>query len=206
MSVRVAINGFGRIGRNILRAIVEADRHDIEVIAVNDLAPVETNAHLLRYDFGARPLPRRGHRQGRQHQRRQRRHQVHRRTRSGKAAVARARHRHCAGMHRHLHHQGQGRGASDRRRQARPDLGAGRRRRSHRGLRRQSRQAHQGAHRRLQRLMHHQLPGAGGQSAQRRGRHRQGFHDHGALLHQRSAVARSGAQGFSIAPVPRRST
>src|ERR1700732_3855430 len=50
MAVRVAINGFGRIGRNILRAIVEADRHDIEVIAVNDLAPVETNAHLLRYD------------------------------------------------------------------------------------------------------------------------------------------------------------
>ncbi|MGB6569199.1 MAG: type I glyceraldehyde-3-phosphate dehydrogenase, partial [Xanthobacteraceae bacterium] len=50
MSVRVAINGFGRIGRNILRAIVEADRHDIEVIAVNDLAPVETNAHLLRFD------------------------------------------------------------------------------------------------------------------------------------------------------------
>ena len=50
MSVRVAINGFGRIGRNILRAIVEADRDDIEVVAVNDLAPVETNAHLLRYD------------------------------------------------------------------------------------------------------------------------------------------------------------
>ena len=51
MSVRVAINGFGRIGRNILRAIVEAERDDIEVVAVNDLAPVETNAHLLRYDF-----------------------------------------------------------------------------------------------------------------------------------------------------------
>src|ERR1700689_2782050 len=50
MSVRVAINGFGRIGRNILRAAVEADRDDIEVIAINDLAPVETNAHLLRYD------------------------------------------------------------------------------------------------------------------------------------------------------------
>ncbi len=50
MSVRVAINGFGRIGRNILRAIAEADRDDIEVIAINDLAPVETNAHLLRYD------------------------------------------------------------------------------------------------------------------------------------------------------------
>jgi glyceraldehyde 3-phosphate dehydrogenase len=50
MSVRVAINGFGRIGRNILRAIVEADRDDIEVVGINDLAPIETNAHLLRYD------------------------------------------------------------------------------------------------------------------------------------------------------------
>ena len=68
MSVRVAINGFGRIGRNILRAIVEADRHDIEVIAINDLAPVETNAHLLRFDFSPRPLSRRGHGQGRHHQ------------------------------------------------------------------------------------------------------------------------------------------
>jgi glyceraldehyde 3-phosphate dehydrogenase len=50
MAVRVAINGFGRIGRNILRAIVESGRKDIEVVAVNDLAPVETNAHLLRFD------------------------------------------------------------------------------------------------------------------------------------------------------------
>jgi glyceraldehyde 3-phosphate dehydrogenase len=50
MSVRVAINGFGRIGRNVLRAIAEAERDDIEVVAINDLAPVETNAHLLRYD------------------------------------------------------------------------------------------------------------------------------------------------------------
>src|SRR6201999_564625 len=50
MTVRVAINGFGRIGCNILRAIAEADRKDIEVIAINDLGPVETNAHLLRYD------------------------------------------------------------------------------------------------------------------------------------------------------------
>src|SRR6476660_7252108 len=50
MAVRVAINGFGRIGRNILRAIVESGRKDIEVVSVNDLGPVETNAHLLRYD------------------------------------------------------------------------------------------------------------------------------------------------------------
>jgi glyceraldehyde 3-phosphate dehydrogenase len=50
MTVRVAINGFGRIGRLVLRAIVESRRHDIVVVGVNDLGPVETNAHLLRYD------------------------------------------------------------------------------------------------------------------------------------------------------------
>ena len=50
MTVKVAINGFGRIGRNVLRAIVESGRTDIEVVAINDLGPVETNAHLIRYD------------------------------------------------------------------------------------------------------------------------------------------------------------
>ena len=50
MSVRVAINGFGRIGRNVLRAIVEAKRNDITVVAINDLAAPEANAHLLRFD------------------------------------------------------------------------------------------------------------------------------------------------------------
>src|SRR6266481_3802759 len=50
MSLRVGINGFGRIGRNVLRAIVEGKRNDITVVAINDLAPPETNAHLLRYD------------------------------------------------------------------------------------------------------------------------------------------------------------
>src|SRR5271165_5679302 len=50
MAIRVAINGFGRIGRLVLRAIVESGREDIEVVSINDLGPVETNAHLLRYD------------------------------------------------------------------------------------------------------------------------------------------------------------
>ena len=50
MTVKVAINGFGRIGRNVLRAIVESGRKDIQVVAINDLGPVETNAHLMRYD------------------------------------------------------------------------------------------------------------------------------------------------------------
>ncbi|VTZ52304.1 D-erythrose 4-phosphate dehydrogenase [Methylocella tundrae] len=50
MAVKVAINGFGRIGRNVLRAIAESGRTDIKVVAINDLGPVETNAHLLRFD------------------------------------------------------------------------------------------------------------------------------------------------------------
>jgi glyceraldehyde 3-phosphate dehydrogenase len=50
MAVKVAINGFGRIGRLVLRAIIESGRNDIEVVAINDLGPVETNAHLLKHD------------------------------------------------------------------------------------------------------------------------------------------------------------
>jgi glyceraldehyde 3-phosphate dehydrogenase len=50
MAVRVAINGFGRIGRLVLRALIESKREDVEVVGINDLGPVETNAHLLKYD------------------------------------------------------------------------------------------------------------------------------------------------------------
>ena len=50
MTTKIAINGFGRIGRNILRAFSENPRNDLEVIAINDLGPVQTNAHLLKYD------------------------------------------------------------------------------------------------------------------------------------------------------------
>ncbi len=50
MTIRVAINGFGRIGRNVFRAIIESGRTDVEVVAINDLASAEDNAHLLKYD------------------------------------------------------------------------------------------------------------------------------------------------------------
>ena len=50
MTTKIAINGFGRIGRNVLRALLESGRTDLEVLAINDLGPVETNAHLLRFD------------------------------------------------------------------------------------------------------------------------------------------------------------
>jgi glyceraldehyde 3-phosphate dehydrogenase len=50
MKTKIAINGFGRIGRNVVRAIFESGRDDIDIVAINDLGPVETNAHLMRYD------------------------------------------------------------------------------------------------------------------------------------------------------------
>jgi glyceraldehyde 3-phosphate dehydrogenase len=50
MTIRVAINGFGRIGRLVLRAVHETRCEDVEIVAINDLGPVETNAHLLKYD------------------------------------------------------------------------------------------------------------------------------------------------------------
>src|SRR5271154_6978806 len=57
MPVKVAINGFGRIGRNVLRAIVESGREDVIPVAINDLGSVEANAHLLRYDSVHGRLP-----------------------------------------------------------------------------------------------------------------------------------------------------
>ena len=50
MPIRLGINGFGRIGRLVLRAVVESGRDDVEIVGINDLGPVETNAHLLRHD------------------------------------------------------------------------------------------------------------------------------------------------------------
>ena len=57
MVIKLAINGFGRIGRNVLRAAVESARTDVQIVAINDLGPVETNAHLLRYDSVAGRFP-----------------------------------------------------------------------------------------------------------------------------------------------------
>ena len=65
MAVKIAISGFGRIGRNVLRAIAEAKRKDLTVVAINDLFSAKDNAHLLQYDLRARPLPRRGQGRGR---------------------------------------------------------------------------------------------------------------------------------------------
>ena len=151
--------------------------------------------------LGARPLPRHGDGQGRHHQRRQRRDQGHRRSRIPAKLpwkdlgvdIALE----CTGIFT----------AKDKA-SAHLTAGAkrvlvsapGRRRRPDRRLRRQPRQADQGPQGRLQRLVHHQLPRAGRQGAERRGRHREGLHDDDPLLHRRPADARHHAQGSLSRP------
>jgi glyceraldehyde 3-phosphate dehydrogenase len=162
MTVRVAINGFGRIGRNILRAVIESDRSDIEVVAINDLGPVETNAHLLRFDsvhgrfpgevdtgpdsidVGRGPI------------------EV-RRARSGAAEMVG---RGCgAGMHRHLQDRDKAavhlENGAKRVLVSAPSKGADRTM----VYRRQPRQPARPATDRLERLLHDQLPRPGGQGA-----------------------------------------
>ena len=164
MTVKVFINGFGRIGRNVLRAIVESGRTDIQVVGINDLGPVETNAHLMRYDsvhgrfpgvvkvdgdtidVGTGPIkvtaikdpggPA---------------------ARPSSASTSRME---CTGI---FTARDKAATLLDRRRQARAGLRALRRRRPDRRLWRQPRQADQGSSGRLQRLLHHQLPRAGRQ-------------------------------------------
>ena len=124
MAVKVAINGFGRIGRLVLRAIVESGRKDIEVVSINDLGPVETNAHLLRFDSVHGRFPHEVGVDGDSIVVGGQQDQGDGDQGSDPAAAQGARRRHRAGVHRHLHRARQGRGASDRRRQARARLRA----------------------------------------------------------------------------------
>ena len=101
--VRVAINGFGRIGRNIVRAIYESGRKDIDVVAVNDLGPVETNAHLLRYDSVHGRFPHEVTVEGRFDLDRLRQVQGDRHQGPGPTPLEGSGRRHRAGMHGHLH-------------------------------------------------------------------------------------------------------
>ena len=162
MTVKVAINGFGRIGRNILRAIAESGRTDIQVVAINDLGPVETNAHLLRYDsvhgrfpgtvtvdgdtidVGTGPIKVTAIKNPAE-------------LPHGALGVDIA--LECTGIFTArdkaaLHPR--------RGRQARPRLGAGDRGRPHRRVRREPPGADEGPPRRLQRVVHDELPRPGG--------------------------------------------
>ena len=184
MAVRVAINGFGRIGRLVLRAAYEHKHTEIEVVGINDLGPVETNAHLLRYDS------------------------VHGRFPGevttgdnwmdigrGKIRVTAERDpaklpwrelgRRCrARMHRHLHEARGRREAPRSRRQARRHLGAGRRRGHDNRAGRQSGGSKARAQSHLERVLHDQLFRAGGLCPASRHRHRARLYDDDPLLYR----------------------
>ena len=104
--VRVAINGFGRIGRNIVRAIYESGRKDIDVVAVNDLGPVETNAHLLRYDSVHGRFPHEVTVKGDSISIGSDKFKVTAIKDPAQLPLEGSRRRHRAGMHRHLHGAG----------------------------------------------------------------------------------------------------
>jgi glyceraldehyde-3-phosphate dehydrogenase/erythrose-4-phosphate dehydrogenase len=155
--------GSGRIGRNVLRAIIESGRTDIEVVAINDLGPVETNAHLLRYDSVHGRFPATV--------------TVNRATIDvGRGPIKVTAIRNPADLpwgdvdviwNAPASSPPRKRpAASVERRQARADLGPRRGCRQDHRLRRERQDADQGRYRRLERQLHHQLPVAGGQGAE----------------------------------------
>ena len=194
MAIKVGINGFGRIGRNIMRAALA--HHDVDIVAVNDITDAATLAHLLKYDSVLGNLTRAGQRVRRHDQGRQR---------SVQGAWRRRIRRCCRGRisastsssSRPAVHQARRRGQAPRGGRAQGDHHrAGHQPRRDRRARRQRRRLRRGeAPHHLERVVHDQLPRAAGQGAPRVLRHPQGLDDHRPRLHQRSEPARSAAQG-----------
>ncbi len=177
MAVRVGINGFGRIGRNVFRAAKARDERasEIEWVAVNDLTDAHTLAHLLKYDSILGPYPGtvREQRRGRDRGRRARELKVLAERDPGGAAVGRARGRRGDRVDRPVHRPRRAPPSTSRR--------APRRWSSRRpatdpdatvvlGVNFDEVYDRERARRDLQRLLHDQLPGAGGEGAQRHGR------------------------------------
>ena len=203
MAIRVGINGFGRIGRNVLRACLGETA--LEFVAVNDITDAKTLAHLLKYDSvhgtagdDVRPADRTPWRSAK------RTHQGARRARSRRSCRGRtSASTSCSSAAgssptgtRPAKHLDGGREEGDH-------LGAGEGRRPHDLLWREPHHVRSGeAPRRLERVVHDELPRAGRQGAARDLRHQARPHDHGPRLHQRPAHPRPAAQG--PAPRPRR--
>ena len=199
MPTRVAINGFGRIGRAVLRIAHEREA-DIEIVAVNDITDVATLAHLLARDSVYGRFPGAGHRPRRRARRRRPRDRRVHRAATRRPPVGRPRRRRRDRGDRPLPHPGR-RPAPPRRGRAqghplgaRQGRRAGRRERRPRGeLPRGLRPGAPPHHH--QRVLHDQLPGAGGQGAARDGRHPARPDDHHPRVHGRPAPARRSAQG-----------
>ena len=203
MTIRVGINGFGRIGRNFWRALDESGDRGIEIVAANDLGDLKTMAHLLKYDTVSGAAEGRRHRRGRHHPRGRQVDQDPGRARPGQPALGRPRRRHRHRVDRPVHHRPGGQGAHRGRGEEGHHLRAGQGRGHHDRDGRQRRQVRPRKPRdHLQRLLHHQLRGADGQGAAGELRHRQGPDDHHSRLHPGPEPAGRPAQG--PAPRPRR--
>ena len=199
MPVKVAINGYGRIGRNILRALYESKRtHEIQIVAVNDLGDAKTNAHLTRYDTAHGPFPSPVGVDG-----------DHLVVGGDRIKVCAERDPsklpwgqlgvdvvlECTGLFTTKEKAGD---ASESRCEEGHHLGAGRQgcRRDDR-LWRQSQDAEGEPHRHLERFVHDELLGAGRESAARHGRSRARHHDDDSLLYERPGADRRLPQRFA---------
>ena len=200
MTVRVGINGFGRIGRNFFRAL-QASGADIEVVAVNDLTDNKTLAHLLKYDSILGRFPAEVELRRAEHRRRRQVDPGAGGARPGEPAVEGPRRGRRDRVDRLLHQGRRRPQAPRRRRQEGHHLRTGHRRRHHHRDGRQPRAVRPAAApHHLQRLLHHQLPGAAGQGAARRLRDRAGPDDHDPRLHPGPEPAGRPAQGPAPGP------
>ena len=194
MAIKVGINGFGRIGRNIMRAALGSNEFDF--VAVNDLTNAATLAHLLKYDSILGNLKAEISADRRQDLRRRRPVPGAVGEGPGAAALEGPGRRRRVRVHRPLHGSRQRREAPGGRREeghhhrASEEAGLLGRARRERGEIRSEDAPHH-----LQRVVHHELPGAARQGAARALRHQEGLDDDRALVHQRPAAARPAAQG-----------
>ena len=194
MAVRVGINGFGRIGRNIMRAAM--GNQDIDFVAVNDLTNAATLAHLLKYDSVLGNLKAEVEAERRRDHRGRRGVQGAVGEGSGAASLEGPRRRRRLRVDRHLHHPRGRLEAHHRRREEGHHHGAGEGTRHHGRAGRQRREVRPAeAPHHLERVVHDQLPGAAGQGDPRALRHPQGMDDDHPLLHERPEPARPAAQG-----------
>ena len=203
MTIRVGINGFGRIGRQVFRAIREHYPDKIDVVAVNDLGDRKIMTHLLKYDTNYGRFPGEVAPEGRL-RRRRRRGAGPRRARPGAPAVEGARRRDGHRVHGLLHRRHQGARPSRSGREEGHHHRAGKERGPHHRPRREREELRPGEAHHLERILHDERPGARREGAERQLRHREGPAHHRPRLHQLAAAARPRKQPTCATPAPPR--